>query len=76
MFAWHSECGTTHCHAGWVTNLAGEEGAELEKALVTNVAAALIYYASDPSLERVPDWFVNNTAALADMEELQGADNG
>ena len=74
MSAWHSECGTTHCRAGWVLTLAGKEGAELEKALGPNAAAALIYCASDPSLEQVPDWFVNDTAALANMKMLQGAE--
>ena len=73
MFVWHSECGTTHCRAGWVLTLAGEEGAELEKTLGTNAAAAFIYYASDPSLKRVPDWFASDTEALADMKMLQGA---
>ena len=74
MFTWHSECGTTHCRAGWVITLAGEEGVELERTLLTNAAAALIYYASDPSLEHVPEWFVNKTDALADMKMLQGAE--
>jgi hypothetical protein len=65
-------CRTAHCRAGWVVALAGEEGAALEELLDTSAAAALIYYASDPTLERVPDWYVSNEDALADMARLAG----
>ncbi len=29
MESWHSDCGTSHCIAGWAIRLAGEEGARL-----------------------------------------------
>lgn len=38
----------------------------------TNAAAALIYYASDPSLDRVPNWYASDADALADMARLAG----
>ena len=69
MKNWHA-CETTHCRAGWVIVLAGEAGKSLEKELGTPVAAALIYYASDPALEKVPDFYEGKAAALADMRRL------
>jgi len=39
MDDWHSSCGTTHCRAGWVVVLAGEEGLMLEKKTSTEFAA-------------------------------------
>jgi hypothetical protein len=70
MGQWH--CGTTHCRAGWVVTLAGEDGKRLEARLGTSAAAALIYYASDPTLEHVPDWGASNEEALFDMARLAG----
>jgi uncharacterized protein YjbI with pentapeptide repeats len=72
MKTWHT-CGTTHCRAGWVVHLAGQGGAALEWALGTPAAAALIYQASDPQLARIPDFYCDNDAALADMKRLAGA---
>jgi hypothetical protein len=78
MSDWHADgyCGTTHCRAGWVVVLAGEGGKVLEGVLGTNAAAALIYKASDPSLERVPDWTASNENALADMKRLAEIEAG
>jgi hypothetical protein len=36
----------------------------------TPAAAAVIYLASDPKLERIPDFYANNQDALADMKRL------
>jgi hypothetical protein len=72
MGLWH--CGTSHCRAGWVVTLAGEGGRALEWALGTAAAAALIYQASDPTLERIPDFYCGNDAALADMKRLAGVE--
>ena len=69
MKSWHT-CDTTHCRAGWVVRLAGEGGAALEYAIGTPAAAALIYMASDPALERIPDFYCDNEAAMADMARL------
>ncbi|MTH65787.1 pentapeptide repeat-containing protein [Paracoccus shanxieyensis] len=77
MRSWHQDgyCGTTHCRAGWVCVLAGEGGKVLEGAYGTAAAAALIYQASDPSLEKVPDFYCGNDAALADMKRLADAED-
>ena len=69
MREWHT-CETTHCRAGWAVTLAGEPGRELEEKIGTNAAAALIYMASDPELEQIPDWFAGKKTALADIQEM------
>ena len=68
MGVWH--CGTTHCRAGWVVTLAGDGGRALEYAMGTPAAAALIYIASDPKMEKVPNFYDTNANALADMKRL------
>jgi len=40
--SWHSECGTTHCCAGWAVVLAGDAGAVAERRLGTAAAAKLL----------------------------------
>ena len=73
MGSWHQDgnvCGTTHCRAGWVVSLAGPGGHALEWAMGTPAAAAIIYIASDPTLERIPDFYCGNEAALTDMKQL------
>jgi len=76
MHAWHKTdaCGTTHCRAGWVIHLAGPAGQVLEGVYGTSAAAALIYQASDPELERTPDFYADNETALADMQRLAEAE--
>jgi hypothetical protein len=69
MGNWHI-CETTHCRAGWVTHLAGDAGRVMDAMMGTDAAAALIYVASDPTLEKVPDFYCSNDAALADMKRL------
>ena len=85
MGDWHT-CETTHCRAGWVVALAGEEGRALEAEIGTPAAATLIYLASDPSIERVPSFYCSAVAALEDMKAMaeaeaalsprKGGDNG
>lgn len=74
MGSWHGSCGTTHCRAGWVIAKAGAGGKALEWAMGTPAAAAIIYMASDPKLEKVPDFYTDNETALADMERLAEAE--
>jgi hypothetical protein len=69
MRIWHS-CDTTHCRAGWVVTLAGAAGKALEWAIGTPAAAAVIYLASDPKLEKMPNFYASNEDALADMKAL------
>jgi hypothetical protein len=71
MNQWHT-CDTTHCRAGWVVTLAGDGGRVLEGVYGTAAAAALIYQASDPTLERIPDFCCTNDDAMADMARLAG----
>ncbi len=72
MGQWH--CGTTHCRAGWVVTLAGDAGKALEWAIGTPAAAAVIYLASDPNIERIPDFYAENDAALEDMKRMADAE--
>ena len=69
MSSWHY-CETTHCRAGWVVTLAGEGGKALEWAMGTPAAAAMIYLKSDPSIEKIPDFYADNDDALEDMKRL------
>ena len=64
--AWHSNCGTTHCRAGWAIELAGDAGRELERALGSSAAGALIYHASTG---HIPDFYSTTDAAIADIRE-------
>jgi len=67
MGTWHL-CGTTHCRAGWVVVLAGDEGKALEDKVGTACAAAAIYLASDPNIGKFPSFYCSNAEALADMK--------
>jgi uncharacterized protein YjbI with pentapeptide repeats len=73
MGKWH--CGTSHCRAGWVVTLAGEAGLDLEAKIGTPAAAMAIYMASDPErwkIERLPNFYCDNSTALADMARMAG----
>ena len=69
MAVWHNGCGTSHCRAGWVVVLAGDEGEALERNVGTSTAAALIYFASDSQMKAVPDFYCTNAEALEDMRQ-------
>ena len=73
MRDWHT-CETTHCRAGWVVMLAGEEGKALENKIGTPAAASLIYLASDPDLGKFPSFYCGDAEALADMKERAEAE--
>ena len=73
MGDWHI-CDTTHCRAGWVTHLAGEEGSTLENRIGTAAAATLIYLASDPAIDRMPNFYCGNYEALEDMKRMAEAE--
>jgi len=72
MGDWH--CGTSHCRAGWVVELAGEPGKDLERRIGTPAAASLIYLASDPNIDRMPNFYCGNDEALADMKRMAEAE--
>jgi hypothetical protein len=64
-------CENTHCRGGWVITLAGEAGRKLEYFFDWNLAARMIYEASDPGFKIHPArFFDNNADALADMKAL------
>ncbi len=70
MGNWHkqTECGTTHCRAGLVVFLAGDEGLKLEQETDTLFAAMQIYKKSSPIRVPIPRFFESNTEAMADMK--------
>ena len=72
MTRWH--CGTSHCRAGWVVTLAGASGRKLEQSFGAARAAALIYFASDPNLKVIPDFYDGNVTALNDMKRMAEAE--
>jgi hypothetical protein len=72
MDYWHGLpfCDTSHCRAGWVVTLAGEEGQALENLVDDTAHAALLIYAAsgyEIDDDRFYDW---NEDALADMKRL------
>lgn len=68
MGEWHS-CNTTHCRAGWVVFLAGDEGRALEYFFGTALAAAKIYKKSSGiEVKWALRFFEGNNEALSDMK--------
>ena len=68
MGSWHT-CDTTHCRAGWVVTLAGEEGRALEAFFNTALAAQLIYRESGAPINPCR-FFDSDADAMADMKKL------
>jgi hypothetical protein len=68
MSTWHT-CATTHCRAGWVVTLAGEEGKRLEKKTSTLFAAMIIYHKSSDIKVHIPRFFDNNNQAMEDISK-------
>ena len=68
MGNWHT-CDTTHCRAGWVVVLAGEEGKKLEEETSTLFAAMQIYKASSPIKVPPTRFFDSNEIAMDDMKK-------
>jgi hypothetical protein len=67
MGDWHT-CDTTHCRAGWVEFLAGDEGKKLARQTSTQFAAMMIYKASSPIRVSPVRFFESEPQALADMK--------
>ena len=67
MNTWHT-CNTTHCRAGWVVFLAGEEGKKLEEKTSTLFTAMQIFKKSSPIRVSPTRFFETNDEALADMK--------
>ena len=66
MSTWHT-CDTTHCRAGWIVNLAGEEGYKLESETSTCFAAMMIYKSSSKIRVFPPRFFETNEIAMKDI---------
>ena len=67
MRSWHA-CETTHCRAGWVVALAGEDGKDLEAQTDTAFAAMAIYRTSSDIVVSPSMFYVSNEEALKDMK--------
>jgi len=67
MDTWHT-CDTTHCRAGWVVFLAGEEGRKLERKTSTAFAAMQIYHKSSPIRVSPVRFYEDNKKAMADIK--------
>jgi hypothetical protein len=67
MGSWHT-CDTTHCRAGWVVTLAGEQGRVLERHTSRQFAAMQIYKASSSIRVSPVRFFEKNEPAMADIE--------
>jgi hypothetical protein len=64
-------CKNTHCRGGWAIALCGEQGRALEDFYNWELAAMLIYDASDLDFKINPARFYDsNVDALADMKRL------
>jgi hypothetical protein len=69
MATWHA-CENTHCWAGWVVTLAGDEGKALEAFFDTPLAAMKILDASSPIRVSPVRFFESNADALAHIKKL------
>jgi hypothetical protein len=78
MSDWHT-CETTHCRAGWVEHLAGEQGKALADKSSTLSAAMMIYKTSSPNIPVSPTrFFETNEVAMKDIircAELEAKEN-
>ena len=59
MAAWHSDCGTAHCLAGWAIHQAGPLGAVLEKVHGPHLAGMLLL-----GTEAAAHFYDDNEAAM------------
>ncbi len=60
-------CETTHCRAGWVVHLAGEDGKKLESQTSTEFAAMMIYKESSDIRVSPTRFYESNEVAMADI---------
>jgi len=67
MNRWHT-CETTHCRAGWVVHLAGEEGKKLEEKTSTAFAAMMIYKESSNIPVSPVRFYDNKENAMQDIK--------
>ncbi len=71
MNNWHA-CDTTHCWAGWIVHIAGDDGKALEDKTSTPFAAMMIYKKSNGKSIN-PAWFyLSNEEAMEKIKEVAG----
>jgi hypothetical protein len=79
MSSWHSKdalldgtysCGTTHCIAGWVVVVAGDQGRELERVLTEDTAAAADLICQQSTLGEIPNFYAGRDAALKQLRKF------
>ena len=69
MDDWHT-CNTTHCWAGWIVHLAGEEGYALEEKTSAPFAAYQIYKASTGESMKQSNFYKENEEVMQLIKEL------
>ena len=70
MNEWHNECGTVHCWAGWIVNLAGENGRALEEQTDTAFAAMMIFKASNGESITPENFYLTQEDGLNKIKEM------
>jgi hypothetical protein len=69
MRDWHT-CSTTHCWAGWIVNLAGKEGYDLEEKTSTEFAARAIFKQSTGKSIDTKNFHTDNETAMEKIKEF------
>jgi len=69
MSDWHI-CETTHCWAGWIVHLAGEEGYDLESKTSSCFAAMQIFKASTKTSINPSYFFFSDKEAMVKIKEM------
>lgn len=57
-------CNTTHCIAGWVIELAGQDGHDLYDGIGWSNASDMIMAASCPWLDQLPSYYSDDKTAM------------
>ena len=71
MSNWHT-CNTSHCWAGWIVQLAGKEGHDLEELTSCAFAASQIYKASNGESVNPCNFHLKDGEALEKINKLAG----
>jgi len=77
MNNWHT-CSTTHCRAGWIVHIAGQEGYDLERKTDSSFAAQLILRESTDIPIGLHKFFWDKKSSMSDIircAELEKSNN-
>ena len=72
METWHT-CNTTHCWAGWIIHLAGDEGYKLAETTSDEFAAMMIFKESNGKSISPVNFYLSNEEAKTKIDELAKA---